>query len=158
MQPSKVRVRLAIAGLVLTFALGLGTHPTAAAQAPPASKGPPIIYQKARSFRIPFQIDPAELARRRELQLWSSDDQGRHWKQKGVTTPDRPAFTFTAEQDGEYWLAVRSVDSQGRLFPADEAQDRAEHEDRRRYDAAFDRPRAFGSKREPGIGALGGPR
>lgn len=122
MQPSRVRVPLAIAGLALTFALDFGTHPAAAAQAPPSSKGPTVLYQSSRSFRVPFQIDPAERARRRELQLWSSDDQGRHWKQQGVTTPDRPAFNFNVAQDGEYWLAVRSVDAQGRLFPADDAR------------------------------------
>ncbi|AGA30470.1 hypothetical protein [Singulisphaera acidiphila] len=122
MQPSRVRVPLAIAGLVLTFALDFGTHPAAAAQAPPSSKGPTVLYQTSRSFRVPFQIDPAERARRRELQLWSSDDQGRHWKQQGATTPDRPAFNFNVAQDGEYWLAVRSVDAQGRLFPADDAR------------------------------------
>ncbi|WP_406701020.1 hypothetical protein V5E97_19730 [Singulisphaera sp. Ch08] len=115
-------MRLTIAGLVLTFALGIGTHPTATAQAPPSSKGPTTIYHKSRSFRVPFQINPAERARRRELQLWISDDQGRHWKQQGVTTPDRPAFTFNTEHDGEYWLAVRSVDEQGRLFPADDVR------------------------------------
>src|SRR5262249_45693090 len=67
-------------------------------------------------------FDPAERARRRELQLWVSSDLGRNWTQKGVTTPDRPAFTFNAEHDGEYWLAVRSVDAQGRFFPSDEAR------------------------------------
>src|SRR4051794_17918276 len=99
MQPSRVRVRLAIAGLALAVALGIETHPTTAAQSPPATKGPTVIYQKARSFRVPFQINPEEGARRRELQLWGSDDQGRHWKQQAVTTPDRPAFTFNAEHD-----------------------------------------------------------
>lgn len=122
MKPRKVRVRLAIAALGLSLALGIATDAPAASQASTAPKGPPLIYQKSRSFRVPFHFDPAERARRRELQLWVSNDLGRNWKQKGVTTPDRPAFTFNAEHDGEYWLAVRSVDSQGRLFPGDQAR------------------------------------
>ncbi len=82
MQPSRVRVPLATAGLVLTVALGLGTHPSATAQALSASKGPPILYRSRASFRVPSS-SIRRTRRRRELQLWSSHDQGRHWKQQG---------------------------------------------------------------------------
>lgn len=122
MKPRKVRVRLAIAGLGLPLALGITTHAPAASQASPSPVESPVIYQKSRSFRVPFHFAPEERARRRELQLWVSADQGRNWNQRGVTTPDRPTFTLSTDHDGEYWLAVRSVDSQGRLFPGDEAR------------------------------------
>jgi len=122
MKPSKQRVRLVAAGLSVSLTLGFTSLAPAASQASPAPNGPPIIYQKARSFRVPFSFNPAERARRRELQLWSSDDLGRNWSQKGTTTPDHPAFTYKAEHDGEYWLAVRSLDTQGRYYPADDAR------------------------------------
>src|SRR3954471_24575022 len=111
MKPRRVRVRLAIVGLGSALALGVETRAPADAPAPPRSPKAPTVYQKARSFRVPFHFDPAERARRREIQLWVSDDSGRSWRQKGTTTPDRPAFTFRAEHDGEYWMAVRTVDA-----------------------------------------------
>src|SRR3954447_9303251 len=126
MKPRKVRVRLAIAGLGSALALGIDLNATAAAPNPPRPQGPgagaPLIYQKSRSFRVPFHFDPAERARRRELQLWVSDDLGRTWSNQGVTTPDRPAFNFRCEHDGEFWLAVRTVDAEGRLHPGDSSR------------------------------------
>ncbi len=90
---------------------------------PGVARGPrSTIYHKSRSFRIPFNIDPAERARIREVQLWVSDDSGFTWKPKSVTTPDRPSFTFRAARDAEYWFAVRTLDTKGRLYPGDDEQ------------------------------------
>src|SRR5437762_8290748 len=122
MTPRRGRVRLAIVGLGSALGLGVETRAPADTPAPPRSSKAPLVYQKARSFRVPFHFDPAERARRRELQLWVSGDTGRTWSQQAATTPDHPAFTFRCERDGEYWLAVRTVDTEGRLHPADDAR------------------------------------
>ena len=96
MTPRGVRVRLAILGLGSILALGI-VAPSALAAPPGARSGrPTTIYHKSRSFRIPFNIDPAERARIIEVQLWVSDDSGFTWKPKSKTTPDRPSFTFRA--------------------------------------------------------------
>lgn len=119
MTPRRVQVRLAAAGIGSALVLGMATHTTAAAPDSLRSSGAPLIYQKSRSFRVPFHFDPAERDRRREIQLWVSEDSGRTWTHKGTTTPDKPALSFRAEHDGEYWLAVRTLDAQGKLNPSD---------------------------------------
>ncbi len=119
MKPRWVRLRLAIVGLGSVLAWGIETHATAGAPASQRSSGAPLIYQKSRSFRVPFHFDPAEGSRKREIQLWVSEDSGRTWEHRGTTTPDKPALPFRAEHDGEYWLAVRTLDEQGHLHPSD---------------------------------------
>ncbi|HWE35709.1 MAG TPA: hypothetical protein VG406_03990 [Isosphaeraceae bacterium] len=83
---------------------------------------PRPIFFKSRAFRIPFNIARDDLPRLREVQLWYSDDQGRHWSYWGRTLPDQPSFTFRTKADGEYWFAVRTQDTKGRLFPTDERE------------------------------------
>ncbi|MHC5541417.1 hypothetical protein ACYOEI_24615, partial [Singulisphaera rosea] len=109
-----VRVRLAIIGLGLCLILGIAAPCASGAPQPVASR---TIYHKSRSFRVPFNIDPADLARYKEVQLWVSDDMGETWKPKTKTTPDRPSFTFRAPRDAEYWFTVRTIDTQGRAYP-----------------------------------------
>jgi len=75
------------------------------------------VYQRTRSFRVPFNLNPSDQSKRRELQLWVSTDSGASWKPKDSTTSNQAYFTFEAPQDGEFWLAVRSLDSAGRLHP-----------------------------------------
>jgi hypothetical protein len=69
----------------------------------------PLIYQKKRSFRIPFHIDDQGRARLKEVQLWVSEDSGFHWEPKSRTTPDLGKFTFRTSHDGEFWFATRTV-------------------------------------------------
>lgn len=95
--PVAAWVRWAVVGLGLSLACGLvAPRVAAAAEAP-------TIYHKYRSFRIPFVIDEAERAKLREVQLWLSEDSGFTWHPVGRTTPDRPAFTYRAQRDGEFW-------------------------------------------------------
>lgn len=117
MTPREVRLQAALLGLSLS--LGILT-PLASAESR-ATRGA-TVYQRSRAFRIPFQSNPAERSRRREVQLWVSTDLGWTWKPKDSTSPDRPSFTFEAPKDGEYWLAVRSVDAEGRLHPGSNEQ------------------------------------
>ena len=109
------RMRLVSFGLGLTLALG-----SLALAVPPAPVKAPTIYHKQRAFRIPFNIDPADRPRYKQVQLWVSSDGGGRWEKIDTTTPDRPAFTFRAPRDGEYWFAVRTLDTKNRLFPADD--------------------------------------
>jgi hypothetical protein len=69
----------------------------------------PLIYQKKRSFRIPFQIDAEGRARLKEVQLWVSEDSGFHWEPRSRTTPDLGKFTFRTSHDGEFWFATRTL-------------------------------------------------
>jgi hypothetical protein len=113
-------------GLGLALALG-GLAPAwltmpVARAAPPAGRSPkaPTIYHKSRSFRIPFNVDPADRPRLSEVELWVSDDSGFSWKPVSRTTPDRPAFTFRAPRDAEYWFAVRTIDTAGKRYPGED--------------------------------------
>ena len=119
--PGSARGLLAIVGLGLALASGIVAPPSRAVAAGGAVAQAPTIYNRSRSFRIPFLVDEADRPRLREVQLYVSEDSGFSWHRQGTTTPDRPAFTFRAERDAEYWFAVRTVDSQGRSFPTDEA-------------------------------------
>ena len=108
-------MRLASFGLGLALAFG----PVAPA-APPNAVKAPTVPSKQRAFRIPFNIDPADRPRYKQVQLWVSSDGGGRWEKVDSTTPDRPSFTFRAPRDGEFWFAVRTVDTKNRLFPADD--------------------------------------
>ena len=107
---------------LVSFGLGLAlTLGTLAQAGPPSAAKVQTLSYNRRSFVMPFNIPPDEVARTKEVQLWSSSDRGASWKQVAVTTPDRPLFNFTARSDGLFWFAARRVDAQGRLFPADDA-------------------------------------
>jgi hypothetical protein len=84
---------------------------TSAAESSPRTRDVkiPLIYQKKRSFRIPFHIDDQGRARLKEVQLWVSEDSGFHWEPKSRTTPDLGKFTFRTSHDGEFWFATRTL-------------------------------------------------
>ena len=115
-------------GLALVLALavvgsGSPLFPgSTAARAAEGGRAPkvPVIAHKSRNFRIPFNVDPADRPRLKEVQLWVSEDSGYNWKTVSRTTPDRPVFTYRAAHDGEFWFAVRTVDTKGRIFPSKE--------------------------------------
>ncbi len=107
-------------GLALSLALVLLAPRPVSAAAGSRSARVPTIYHKSRSFRIPFNVDPADRSRLKEVQLWCSKDTGYNWDPVSVTTPDRPAFTFRSSRDGEYWFAVRTLDTKGQLFPRED--------------------------------------
>lgn len=106
--------RLATLGLAFGLALG------GSAQAFPQEKvRVPYVPTNKRAFKIPFNIDPANQARYKEIQLCVSADLGATWKQIDATTPDQPSFQFKAQRDGEFWFAVRTVDTKNRVSPPD---------------------------------------
>ena len=111
--------RWAVYGLGIALSLGTAA-PVAAADKPARPPGVTTIHHKSRSFKIPFNVDPAERSRLKEVQLWVSEDSGDSWKAVSRTTPDHPAFTFRAARDEEYWFAVRTLDTKGRLYPGED--------------------------------------
>jgi len=113
------RVSQRLVPLGLGLALALGT--VAQASPPPSKVQSQYVAYNRRNFLVPFNIPSADVPRYKQIQLWSSSDSGRNWGKVAVTSPDKPFFNFTAKSDGDFWFAVRTVDTQGRLFPADDA-------------------------------------
>ncbi|GAC1470164.1 MAG: hypothetical protein NVSMB9_14970 [Isosphaeraceae bacterium] len=107
-------------GLTLALTLALALLVPGETSAVERSSKVPTLYHKSRSFRIPFNIDAADRPRLKEVQLWVSEDSGYTWKTSSRTVPSRPSFTFRASRDAEYWFAVRTLDSRGRLFPGED--------------------------------------
>jgi hypothetical protein len=106
--------RIPACGVV--FCVGL----LALAGAAPAQESGGVLVNSAseRTFRIPFIVQPDDLPRIREIQLYYSMDQGRTWRHHATATPEQGRFEmFTAPQDGTYWFAVRTVDRQGKVNP-----------------------------------------
>jgi hypothetical protein len=78
---------------------------------------PQTLYAKQRTINIPFEPDAGEAHRLKQLQLYYSTDQGRHWSVGATAAPDQKKFSFVAEGDGLYLFAVQTTDSTGRNFP-----------------------------------------
>src|SRR5690242_10420575 len=116
--PSGFRRCLRFAGLGCVLACVLAAPATLSAGVEPRV-GP--IYHRGRSFRIPLNIDPEDRPRIRQIRLWVSSDRGYTWDVHSETSPNqqKPTITFRAPRDGEYWFAVQTVDTSGKLFPED---------------------------------------
>jgi hypothetical protein len=78
---------------------------------------PQMLYARQRQINIPFDPDPAEAHRLKQLQLYYSTDQGRSWHLGATAAPDQKRFNFIAEGDGLYWFAVQTTDLQNRNYP-----------------------------------------
>ncbi|GBD35216.1 hypothetical protein HRbin36_00322 [bacterium HR36] len=76
------------------------------------------FYVNQLTFRIPFQIDEPDRGQLREVQLLVSVDQGRTWQEVGRAGPQERHLSYRALRDGEHWFVVRTVDSEGRSYPA----------------------------------------
>ncbi|QDU61312.1 hypothetical protein Pan216_21670 [Planctomycetes bacterium Pan216] len=96
------------------------------AKAPPVrAQGPGLaghsstpLASRDPSFRIPFDIDSVQRPRIREVQLHYSGDLGQSWRHYTNADPSESSFLFTSPKDGEYWFAVRTMDHQGNVSPA----------------------------------------
>jgi hypothetical protein len=109
-----VAASLCLIGAWTTLALSLSS----AARAAPDSDSAPLIYHKARNFRIPFNLNASGKDRIKELHLLVSEDFGYHWRVNSKTFPDHPVFTFRSSHDGEYWFAVQTRTIDGRVSPS----------------------------------------
>ncbi|MEX0613123.1 MAG: hypothetical protein WD229_13470, partial [Pirellulales bacterium] len=85
--------------------------------APPALPEP--IYWKQDLFLVPYQwSSAAEAGAAQAVWLFLSKDLGVTWQKISEARPNVTSFNYRAEGDGEYWFAVRTLDKQGRAWPA----------------------------------------
>jgi len=94
--------------------------PLAAAPAAATSGAvPELIYWKQDLFLIPYQWgSPAEPAAAQAVWLFVSKDRGANWQKISEAKPQVKAFNYRADGEGEYWFAIRTLDQQGRAWPA----------------------------------------
>ncbi|QDU09177.1 hypothetical protein [Gimesia aquarii] len=87
-------------------------------QAAAVSSAP--VYTSKTQFRIPYHYDQAEIERlgAREIRLYVSTDRGVTWNHMKSVAPTARKFPFEANQDGEYWFSVRTLDSNNQLHPS----------------------------------------
>lgn len=80
---------------------------------------PHAIVTNQPSFRIPYRFDAEEMRRLRakEIRLFLSRNAGLDWQHVQTVAPEAGRFDFRATTDGEYWFAVRTVDSANQLHP-----------------------------------------
>ncbi|HLW66712.1 MAG TPA: hypothetical protein VKS79_15465 [Gemmataceae bacterium] len=78
--------------------------------------GPPKIYSKTVSFRLPVQIDERERSGLRELKLFVRTP-STNWMCKETAPATQKGFSFRAPSDGEYWFIFVMVDSAGKAHP-----------------------------------------
>ncbi len=96
--------------------MGWVTESDSVAQ-PPARGEVPLVYNKGRNFRIPFNLNAEERTRIREVLLFVSEDSGYSWKSVSRTFPDHPTFTYRATHDGEFWFTVQTRTVDGKVSP-----------------------------------------
>ena len=84
----------------------------ASAQDPTAG----VIFFQHRQFKIPFKNDQKN-GNITQVRLYVSRDQGRSWNLTATAAPEEQGFRFSTAQDGSFWFAVQTVDSQNKLFP-----------------------------------------
>ena len=91
-----------------------------AALAAKAGELPAPIATRQNSFVIPFKVSqsPQGKAQPAEVELHVSEDQGGLWRIHNTLRASERGFKFRAEQDGEYWFAVRTRDKSGTVRPA----------------------------------------
>jgi hypothetical protein len=93
--------------------------PPVPAAAPTSSPLPEPIYWKQDLFLIPYQWgSPAEPAAAQAVWLFVSKDRGASWQKISEANPQVRAFNYRADGEGEYWFAIRTLDRQGREWPA----------------------------------------
>jgi hypothetical protein len=105
---------LALLLLVLAVVPAMWQPARGQAQAPIQ---PQILYARQRQISIPFDPDPAEAHRLKQLQLYYSTDKGQTWHVGSSAAPEQRRFNFLAENDGYYLFAVQTTDLNGRNYP-----------------------------------------
>jgi hypothetical protein len=89
------------------------------AAAGPATTPSEPIFWKQNLFLIPYQwSSAADPGGARAVWLFVSKDGGATWQKISEAKPQVRAFTYRAEQDGQYWFAIRTIDHAGRAWPA----------------------------------------
>ena len=95
--------------------------PTPPTTSPVSVAAPEPIYWKQMLFQIPYQWgSAAEPGAAQVVWLLVSKDHGGTWQKISEAKPHVKSFNYRAEGEGEYWFAVRTLDYQGRAWPAGE--------------------------------------
>jgi hypothetical protein len=77
----------------------------------------PILWKQNR-FLIPYQWSAAaDQSTIKSVRLFISKDLGTTWQPISEAQPHLRGFTYHAEQDGEFWFSIRTIDSLGRAWP-----------------------------------------
>jgi hypothetical protein len=86
---------------------------------PSNADGPPLVPSRQNVFTIPFSVTPprtpAEMPR--EAVLYVSHDRGASMQEASRVDPRQQHFKFRAEEDGEYWFTVKTIDHTGQMVP-----------------------------------------
>jgi hypothetical protein len=98
-------------GLALLAAAVQGQAP---ADAPPTKK----VYTQKTNFKLPIRIDDKDRATIQEVRLFVKMGALGQWQSIAIP-PSQSVFNYQAQQDGEYWFSVATVDRMGRQTPAD---------------------------------------
>jgi hypothetical protein len=112
--------RIGLASLAaLMAAVAADGQPAPATNVPaPAASSPEPIYWRQNLFLIPYQwssaTDPGSAD---AVWLYVSKDRGASWQKISEARPQVRAFNYHAEADGEYWFAIRTLDTHGRSWP-----------------------------------------
>lgn len=75
-----------------------------------------VIFFQHRQFKIPFKND-FKSANVNQVRLYVSSDQGRSWNLTATAAPEERHFKYSTPQDGFFWFAVQTVDTQNKLSP-----------------------------------------
>ena len=89
--------------------------------ADPAVPNVKTIGTNLKAFGVPFKIN-ADNDSFVEVQLYMSRDMGQTWTFHSRQKTDRNDFPFRAEQDGEYWFSLKTLDRDRRLLPDGDPQ------------------------------------
>ncbi len=87
------------------------------AASPARAQAPEIIWCRQPVFRIPFQIEPGDENRLKEVQLYVKLGEQGTWRLVKTVGPRERHFPFRAENDGLHQFLVRTVDLEGRAYP-----------------------------------------
>jgi hypothetical protein len=79
-----------------------------------------LVHTNKTRFHIPYRYDARQMQDlgAREIRLFASRDRGLEWQHVRSVEPKAERFEFQADNDGEYWFAVRTLDSRNQLHPS----------------------------------------
>ncbi|MBY0524471.1 MAG: hypothetical protein K2R98_13780 [Gemmataceae bacterium] len=78
-------------------------------QGEPLSLADDVTEMQTRSFGLPVAVDAQRADRIRRIEVFVSEDRGKSWSLHMTCSSKKDVFSFTAQQDGEYWFAVRVI-------------------------------------------------
>ena len=115
----KLAASVLVTGLLLV-AQGAAQSPSGGAFQP-LQQTIKVLSTNLDGFGIPFKVDD-QGGQFIEVQLYMSPDQGKTWSFHSRQPTSAREFPFTADGDGEYWFAIKTLDRNRRLLPDGDAR------------------------------------